>query len=177
MFERNKIDNAPAMTAVPVTLTLSDGKAEKGRLYTPIGRPLHEHLNGTGQFLEFEPYGGERGYVAKNQVFTVVPIGIPKAPTLPPPSRNCDDFDPYSILGVPSGSDWATVRAAFVERTKTYHPDRFANIALPKEVQDYLANVARRINLAYETLASAQQTKKEAAAVSSAPISTSRRQV
>lgn len=177
MFERNRIDNAPASTAVPVTMTLSDGKAEKGRLFTPIGRPLHEHLNGNGNFLEFEPYGGERTYVAKSQVLTIVPIGIPKALTLPATSPNRDDFDPYGVLGVAPGSDWSTVRAAFVERTKTYHPDRFANIALPKEVQDYLANVARRINLAYETLATAQQTKKEAAVVRTAPIYTSRPQV
>lgn len=174
MFERNRIDNAPATTAVPVAIAFTDGNHEKGRLFIPVGRNLQDCLNGNGTFLEFEPYGGERSYLAKASIFSLKLIGVPKVPNLSNYAGQKDDFDPFAILSAAPGSDWQQIRAAYVERAKTYHPDRYSSAELPSEVRDYLATMARRINLAFETLQSAQKVHKEVARAKTEPVYTSK---
>ena len=49
-----------------------------------------------------------------------------------------DDFDPHMILGISTESTWEEVRAAYVQLSKIYHPDRYSATALPVEVGDYL---------------------------------------
>ena len=79
MFERNKIDNVPDTISVPVEITLADGTVAKGKLLAPIGKTVADALNGGGGFVEFEPYGGERSYLAKAQLASVKLVGVPKA--------------------------------------------------------------------------------------------------
>ena len=130
-------------------------------------------LNGSGGFIEFEPYGGERSFIAKSQIFSLKLVGVPRAGNLQQRVRNMDDFDPHQVLGVPYGTPWDEVRQAFVQRSKVYHPDRYANAALPEEVKDYLAAMARRINAAYAALEIPHQATKTAAAQRAEPIYTS----
>ena len=60
-----------------------------------------------------------------------------------------------------------------LEQRQLYHPDRFASLDLPAEMQDYVAAMARRINMAYEALETARaeriaRAEKRAPAVAGA---------
>ena len=160
MFERNSIDNKPATSPVPVAITYLDRTQEKGKLFVAIGRDIQDCLNNTNLFLEFEPYGGDRTYLAKTQIAAIKPIGIPKAPSLSQHSQSKTAFDPHKILGVKPTAEWSEIRRAYVVSAKRYHPDRYATAELPDEVLDYLAAHARRINLAFELLEDSAQAKK-----------------
>jgi DnaJ-like protein len=152
MFERNRVDNAPEMNAVPVEITCLDGTLLKGRLLVPIPKSLADALNGGTAFIEFEPYGGERRYLNKAQLAAVKPLGVPKVPGLQTRLRQSEDFDPYAVLGVTPATSRDEIREAYVALAKCYHPDRYANVVLPPEVSDYLAAMARRINVAHAAL-------------------------
>jgi hypothetical protein len=152
MFERNRIDNVPETTAVPVEITLADGTVAKGKLHAPMGKTVADALNGAGGFIEFEPYGGEKGFLAKAQLAAVKPVGVPKAPDLTARLMDVDGFDPYAVLGIAQGSARDEVRQAYVALAKAYHPDRYATAELPQEVRDYLSAMARRINAAHAAL-------------------------
>ena len=68
MFERSKIENVPDLTAMPVEAVFADGTMVRGKLLVPTTKTMGDVLNGPGAFLEFEPYGGERSYIAKAQI-------------------------------------------------------------------------------------------------------------
>lgn len=152
MFERNKIDNVPDTTAVPVEIVFSDGTQAKGKLMVPTMKTVGEALNAAGGFMEFEPYGGERGYIAKAQIASLKPVGVPKQGNLNARLTDHNGFDPYVILGLKAGASREEVRAAYFGLAKAYHPDRYATAELPEEVREYLAAMARRINAAHAAL-------------------------
>ncbi|MFM9943348.1 MAG: DnaJ family molecular chaperone [Hyphomicrobiaceae bacterium] len=172
MFERNKIDNVD-QTAVPVELTTDDGETLKGKLLIAMGRNVFEVLNGTGTFLEFEPYGGERAFIAKAAIRNLKLVNVPRAPSLNARLRDQDGFEPHMILGVPSHSSFDDVKAAWHRLSKAYHPDRYQSVELPQEVRDYLSAMSRRINLAYASIEAPHQVKKQAQQARATPIYTS----
>jgi len=100
MFDRNRVDNIPEQTAVPVEIAFADGTAAKGKMLVPVGRSVADALNGTGSFVEFEPYGGDKSYLAKAQLASVRLVGVPKAPNLQARLLDVDGFDPHRILGL-----------------------------------------------------------------------------
>jgi len=162
MFERNKIDNGVQQGAIPARVTLDDGETLKGRFFAPAGRNFGDVLNGSGGFLEFEPYGGERAYISKASIRSVQLIGVPAAAGLSARVKDLEGFDPFSILGLKAGATAEELRHAYHTRAKTYHPDRYANAELPEEVSDYLAAMARRINAAYAALEEPVKTSRKA---------------
>jgi hypothetical protein len=161
MFERNRIDNLPETSAVPVEIGFTDGTAAKGKLLVPVGKSVADALNGASNFVEFEPYGGEKSYVAKAQLASVKLVGVPKLPNLEARLVDLDGFDPHRILGLTAAASREEVRGAYFMLAKAYHPDRYATAELPAEVRAYLAAMARRINAAHAALEVPQ--KKQAA--------------
>lgn len=176
MFERNRVDSIVqhTTTTVPAELTLDDGRQVKGKFLAPVSKPFAEVLNGPAAFLEFEPYGGERTFIAKTSIHSVRLTGVPSAQSLDARQRELDGFDPYAILGVPRGASFDDVRHAYHRLAKIYHPDRYANAELPDEVRDYLATMARRVNAAYAALEEPVQIVRKAAASRAEPVYTSR---
>ena len=152
MFERNRVDNVPETNSIPVEVAFADGAVAKGKLLVPLGKSVADALNGTGSFVEFEPYGGERTYVAKAQLASVKLVGVPRLPNLEARLVDHDDFDPHRILGLSAAACREEVRTAYFTLAKAYHPDRYATAELPTEVRDYLAAMARRINAAHAAL-------------------------
>ncbi|MBX9590119.1 MAG: J domain-containing protein [Hyphomonadaceae bacterium] len=152
MFDRSRTDSPPDLTAMPVEAALADGTTMRGKLLIPTTKTLGEALNGPGPFLEFEPYGGERSYIAKAQVVSLKLMGVPKLPNLKARVRDLDGFDPHAVLGVAPGAPREDVRQAYVALAKAYHPDRYAAAELPNEVIEYLFAMARRINAAHSAL-------------------------
>jgi hypothetical protein len=159
MFERGVGDGAQGPVAVDITL--EEGQRIRGRLLLPPGQSLAQALNGPASFLEFEPSGGGRMFVAKSALQTVKPVDMPAAPKLWAGPTEGADFNPFAVLGVKPGATRQEAHEAYIRLAKIYHPDRYATTELPREVRDYLAVMARRINSAFEALEA--PSKREAA--------------
>ena len=173
MFERNRIDNALQHSAVPAELTLDDGRVLKGNFQITASRSMYEVLNGPCSFLDFETHDGDRSLIAKAAVKSVKLVVVASKPSLNAQKLSPDAFDPHGILGLSRGAPWDDVRAAYVKLSKIYHPDLFAGVALPSEVRDYLAAMARRINAAYAALEEPHQAEKRATIEKAKPVYTS----
>ena len=169
MFDRNRTDYLPEPAGIAVEIALADGTIASGRLLVAMGKTLADVLNGAGSFIEFEPHGGERTFLAKAQLASVKPIDVPKAPNLGARLADPGGFNPHAVLGLAPGAGREEVRQAYFRLAKAYHPDRYATAELPTEVRDYLAAMARRINAAHAALE--VPLKKEA--VRQAPVFTS----
>jgi hypothetical protein len=161
MFERGSGEAAHGPIAVEITL--EDGQLCKGKLILPPGQSLPQALNGQSSFIEFEAIGGARMYIAKSALCSVKPTIVPAAPTLRAGGTEGGDFNPYVILGVRPGSSYEEARDAYLRLAKTYHPDRYAASELPREVREYLAAMARRINAAYDALEAEQKREADKA--------------
>jgi hypothetical protein len=173
MFERNRVDSTPQPTFVPVEITLEDGAIMKGKLAVPIGRTTVDAINGDGRFIQFEPYGADSKFLSKQHILEIRLIGIPVANVLQPRVRSHDEFNPHAILGLSDSATWDEVRQAYVQLSKTYHPDRYSTAVLPEEVRTYLETMARRINSAYAALDTTHRVVKTNTGLRSAPVFTS----
>jgi DnaJ-domain-containing protein 1 len=163
MFERGRIDNTQRSqnpTPVPVELELLDGSEAKGKLMVPAGQAPLDAINTTGCFAEFVPYTGEPRLLAKSTIASIRLVGVPQPRSLAPRGGPAGDFDPHAVLGVTHDASWEEVRAAYVQLSKTYHPDRYSSAALPAEVGDYLETMARRINAAYAALETTERSAR-----------------
>lgn len=152
MFDRSRADAVAELTGIPVEAAFADGAPVRGKLLVPNTKSVAEYLNGPGAFLEFEPYGGERTFIAKGQIKSIKLLGVPKLPNLNSRVRDLDGFDPHAVLGVQRGASREEVRQAYLAHAKAYHPDRYATAELPSEVIEYLFAMARRINVANDAL-------------------------
>jgi hypothetical protein len=158
MFDRRKTDRVPGSVA---EITLEGGRELKGRFNLPPGRTLTEVLNSPSAFMEFEPFGGDRLLIAKSAVRVIKPMDLPSQPHLTSGATDGDTFDPYAVLRIGRDAAAEEVRRAYLELAKTYHPDRYATVDLPPEIQSYLSAMARRVNAAHDAL---QETLKVRAA-------------
>jgi hypothetical protein len=173
MFERNRVDNTLQQMTVPAEVTLHDGSVHKGKFIVAAARSIYEVLNGDSKFLEFETYDGCRRLIAKSTLASINILTAPSTGGLKSRLADGDQFDPHSVLGLTRGASWDEVRQAFLKLSKVYHPDLYANVALPQEVKDYLAAMARRINAAYHALEAPQQAAKRAVVEKAPPVFTS----
>jgi hypothetical protein len=175
MLERNRVDNMVQAQTVPVPaeLTLDDQSVLTGDLMLPASRPVHEVLNGPSVFIEFRAYGKPAMLLAKGSIRALKFLQVPSADQLRTNTRRGESFDPHTVLGVPASASYEEVRKAYVALAKAYHPDRYANADLPAEVRDYLAAMARRINLAFQSLDKAHKVTAGRAPTMAEPIYTS----
>ncbi len=155
MFDRGSRERTEGPVAVEITL--EGGQELQGKLLVPPGRGLSDVLNSTSPFIEFEPVDGERMFIAKSALQAVKPTNVPAKPDLWAGSAEAGNFDPLAVLGLKPGSTREEAREAYVRMAKTYHPDRYAAVELPREVRDYLAAMVRRVNAAYQALETAQR--------------------
>ena len=152
MFERTRVDSGLQQTAVPAEVELADGTILKGKFLISAARTLGDVLNGETAFLEFEPYGGERRFIAKSALVSVKLVKPATPLPLQSRFREIESFEPHKVLGVAAAATWEDVRAAYHRLSLVYHPDRYANVELPAEVREYLEAMARHLNCAYAAL-------------------------
>ena len=146
-------DYVPDKEALAAEIELADGKIRKGKLWVPVGKSLADVLNGPQPFVEFTVFGDEgTSHFAKANIVAAKAVEIPKSVPLQERRGVAGGDDPYQILGVAPGTPWFGVREAYIKLAKTYHPDRYSGIDLPKEVREYLGAKASRINVAFGLL-------------------------
>lgn len=167
MFERLKVDDANQTKDVAVEIMLADDQVVAGNIRVPVQRTVFTVLNSDAGFIDFNPFEGERAFIAKSAVRSVRPLQEISDVSRDALSKRSQSFDPHAILEIEKGTDTEGLRQAYLKLTKLYHPDRFANAGLPSEVSDYLAVRAQQINMAYDVLKSAQPKVK---AVRSEPV-------
>ena len=155
MFERNRIDrlNDSERSTGNVEVVLDDGQAMLGRLHFPATRSLGDEINNASGFIDFEVHNGDRFFLSKHAVQIIRTKQIPRADQLSRTQTKGELFNPWTVLGIAETANKDDVRDAYHRLVKQYHPDRFANLELPREVQDYLNARSRRINAAYTALA------------------------
>ncbi len=144
--------NEDATKKIVVELFLSDGRALVGHIILPATSDLVRIMNNDLKYIRFESLDGNPCLIAKSAILEVASRELPKAVQLD--AGDDTNFDPYSVLGLPHDSTPQDVRAAYLKVTKIYHPDIYANIAMPPEVERYLNAVFSRANLAYTMIKS-----------------------
>ena len=77
MFDRSNRTEGP----VTVEITLASGRQMSGRFVLPPGRTLSEALNGPSTFIEFEPDGDQRTFIAKSALQSVTPQIVARSQT------------------------------------------------------------------------------------------------
>ena len=152
MFNKENDYQRHNRAPVSVSITLAAGQTLRGTLFVPKTKSLMEELNRGEPFLEFESYDGTRMFIARTNIGSVKEFNIPRVDQLENKVGLLDQFDAHAVLGVAADADKVAIRQAYLNLAKTYHPDRFARMELPREVFEYLSAVATRVNLAYSEL-------------------------
>ena len=106
MFERTKIDNSRDLAAA-ASIELTDGRRVSGRFLISRSKALIDILNGTTQFLEFEPYDGDDEIIAKSSIQSQRMISVPSGREPSTFIQDNGNFNPYDILGIEKGADRA----------------------------------------------------------------------
>ena len=151
MFERNPVDNKAEML-VAIEIALGDGSKIAGRAVLAPGKGVHKLLEGADAFIYVDSFDGDGAFVPKADIrgLTVIKPGKPAAMTLPIPDART--FDPYRVLGLEKGASFDEIQGAYHRLSKQYHPDLFASVKLPAEVQRYLESMAKNLNAAFQAL-------------------------
>ena len=163
MFERYN-QAQTTRRSIAVQIILNGGETLNGQLLSYNASSLIELMNGERAFLEFETYDGEPVVIAKSSVQQILPVEAPDAVELDHSMLQIDRFDPFAILGVTREADSETVREAYRDMVKLYHPDRYAGLELPREVLNYMASVSKRINAAFTAVSEHVQEREKRAA-------------
>jgi DnaJ domain len=142
--------NAPK---VPAILEMMDGK----RLSVMVVMPralvkMGEMLNRPNPFLEVETRNGDRLQIAKAALKTFKEIDLKKAQVAELKADKSAFFDPLKALGLQEGASEIDIRSAYLNLVRRYHPDRFAALNPPEEIETYLEAMLKRLNAAYEIL-------------------------
>lgn len=137
-----------------MVITLANGEALRGTVGVIGGQRVADCLNNADQFLDFESHEGKEMLISKRTVSVVKTIATEAPNQLKHRSREISLLDPWAVLGLEKGAGREAIKQAYHQLARLYHPDRFANLDLPKEMREYANAMLTRINLAYEQLTS-----------------------
>jgi hypothetical protein len=139
-----------------VQIGFADGHTEIVSVRMGLTSKLNDTLNAPDIFLDVVNAAGKQYFLAKSAIVSVELVEVPKATHLNMQRRatDRDRFDPFQVLGVGQQAGAEEIRQAYHAMVKTYHPDRFGGIDMPKEMRDYAAAMLVRINLAFEQIGS-----------------------
>lgn len=149
--EAISMNNERDRLRLPITMNLADGHEVMGDLIVNIGGTMERTLNNETKFVLFGDLDGSERMIAKSNILAMAARKATKAVNLPN-QNGSDDNSPYAVLGIDKSANDDQIRDAFVARAKAYHPDRFNNVDLPREVAEYTQTMSRRINEAYAML-------------------------
>lgn len=132
----------------------------KDRIFRNMRANLNHLLDKVG---EFEERGGVRavfdGTYDRPGDDGWEEIGGQGARHSPPPARRAEGqktiYDYYANLEVPFGSDLETVRAAYRQLMRKYHPDRYAR---DPEKEAMATQLSQELSVAYQKIQSYLET-------------------
>ncbi|MGI9374194.1 MAG: J domain-containing protein [Hyphomicrobiales bacterium] len=153
MFNRGNTQEGHHIRHVSVRLTLQDGTEELVNITTGAHQSLGGLFNGPDMFIEIEDGAGVSRLLSKTSIVSVTAVAAPRTDQLQRRlKQKTGTFNPYDILDVPKGADTATLQKAYREKASLYHPDRYASMELPKEMNAYIDAMARQVNMAWEEI-------------------------
>jgi DnaJ-domain-containing protein 1 len=163
MFDRGlNSGHQQEKSRIAAQLTLASGETLVAQIMGNTTGKLLDTLNRPEPFIEVEMTDGTSRVIARQTILGATAIAAPKADELQRAQRGWA-FDPCAVLGVPANATAEEIRSAYMQRVKSYHPDRFVSLNLPKEVEDYAASMLQRINTAYQALQPKNNEAAEAA--------------
>jgi DnaJ-domain-containing protein 1 len=119
---------------VAVLVTLTSGASMRGSILVSRTKTISEELNKGEPFIEFETQEGDRMFLARSVIGTVRETNMPKVDSLANKVGQMEKADPHEVLHLPKDASAAEIRQAYLQLAKTYHPDRFTKVELPREV-------------------------------------------
>jgi hypothetical protein len=144
---------------IAVIVTMTDGETLQGSVRLPLSNKLADAVNHAEPFFDFATPSGERFFLAKHSVRKIEACEVPRADHLERHDPKDDAFDPWFVLGLPKEANAASVKHAYHRLARSYHPDRFAGLEMPREMKDYATAMLARINLAYRQLQGTRPAK------------------
>ena len=163
MFEAKQ--HKAARTKVPVSIQLPDGAILECKVFVAPNGRVSDLLNDERDFLPIETADGFLA-LSKSRIMQLKLRGPePNRPRNEEPGyrRNAADTgfrrpadawssDPYEVLGVTEDAPWEVVRAAYLARLKTAHPDRLRSMGVDASLIDAGKELSQRLNGAYATI-------------------------
>ena len=141
-----------------VSVRMLDGATIRGTLSKGQSSTLEGILSKETAFLEFVSKDGQRKFISKHQIAYVEPVEPLKRPYLVSP-KDPRYVDAFSLLGINKDCTFDEAKQVYHRLAKEYHPDNYAGISLPKEVETYVTEMFRQINTAFtEVRAELQST-------------------
>lgn len=154
-----------ARTKVPVAIQLPDGTVLDCKVYVAPNGRVSDLLNDDRDFLPVETGDGFLA-LAKARIMQLKLRGPePNQPRAEEPGyrqnsadtsfrRPADAWssDPYEVLGVTPDAPWEIIRAAYLARLKTAHPDRLRSMGVDASLIEAGKELSQRLNGAYATI-------------------------
>jgi DnaJ-domain-containing protein 1 len=142
--------------SVEISLRMLDGATLRGTLLLGASAGIEGVLSKETPFVEFVSKDGQRKFISKHQIAYVEPVEPLKKPVLISP-KDPRYVDGFTMLGVNRGCSFEDAKLAYHRLAKLYHPDNFAGMLLPEEVQRYLSSMFQQINTAFTEVRSETQ--------------------
>jgi len=166
--------------AAPVRITFTDGRSLECSVFVAPGGRVIDCLNDERAFLPIDTADGFTT-IAKTRIAELAPLGTDGSRQKPANGaeerpaaaaqrarsaydaykRPADAWsdDPYEVLGVMRNAPWEAVRAAYLARLKTSHPDRLRAAGVEESLIEAGKELSQRLNAAYAKIASQRKGK------------------
>ena len=131
-----------------VSLTLTDGSVINGFLFLGARERLLDVFNDSRTFLPIKTTDERVVFLAKSSITMAEPV----PETIAQRASHYEGDNPYAVLGVAQGADEATVKSAYHELMRAFHPDQVIAAGLGEGLIKLAEERVKRINDAYRVL-------------------------
>ena len=131
-----------------VSLTLNDGTIVAGFMFLGARERLLDVFNDSRRFLPIETTDDRLVFLAKSAIALAEPV----PETVVQRASDYDGDNPYAVLGVPQGADETTLKSAYHDLMRAFHPDQVIAAGLSDGLVKLAEQRVQRINEAYRLL-------------------------
>ncbi len=131
-----------------VAVTLTDGSVITGFLFLGARERLLDVFNDQRSFLPIKTVDERLVFLAKSSITLAEPV----PETAVQRASHYEGDNPYAILGVAEGADEATVKSAYHDLMRAFHPDQVIAAGLGEGLVKLAEERVQRINAAYRVL-------------------------
>ena len=131
-----------------VSVTLHDGTVLSGFMFLGARERLLDVFNDSRSFVPILTADERLIFLAKTSIALAEPI----PETTVERASDYDGDNPYAILGVAQGADEATLKSAYHDLMRAFHPDQVVAAGLSAGLVKLAEQRVQRINEAYRLL-------------------------